>query len=70
MGDICSRDVYTVDASSTVDDVVSVMRDHAVRRVPVVERGRPVGVISIGALAARLDPSSVLGHISTAQPTR
>jgi hypothetical protein len=33
-----------------------------------VENDRPVGIVSIGDLALRLDPKSALGTISGAQP--
>jgi CBS domain-containing protein len=46
------------------------MRTHAVRRVPVVEDGMPVGMISLGDLAATRDPESVLGEISQAIPNQ
>jgi signal-transduction protein with cAMP-binding, CBS, and nucleotidyltransferase domain len=43
------------------------MRTHAVRRLPVVEDGRPLGVVSLGDLAAAEDPHSVLAQISVAE---
>jgi CBS domain-containing protein len=42
------------------------MRQHAVRRVPVVRDGRPVGIVSIGDLARHKDPNSALAQISAA----
>jgi len=42
-------------------------REHSVRRVPVVDdRGRPVGVVSLGDLAMERDRASLLGRISGA----
>lgn len=64
VGDVCSKDVVTVHPESAVEHVVRVMRDYAVRRVPVVEDGKPLGVVSLGLLATQFDPQSVLGHIS------
>lgn len=52
------------------DTVRDLMRDRAVRRLPVVESGRPVGIVSLGDLAVERDPASVLGTISAAQPNR
>jgi CBS domain-containing protein len=51
LGEVCSREPATLRAGDTVDDVVRVMRERAVRRLPVVEDGRPVGVVSLGDLA-------------------
>ncbi len=45
------------------------MRHHAVRRIPVVDHGGvPVGVVSLGDLAAADDPHSALADISRAEP--
>ena len=46
------------------------MREKTVRRLPVVEDGKPVGVVSIGDLAVERDPYSVLADISEEPPTR
>jgi CBS domain-containing protein len=68
LGDICSRDVTTVERTATVDDAIRLMREHAVRRLPVTEAGRPVGIVSLGDLAMFRDPDSTLADISGAQP--
>jgi CBS domain-containing protein len=68
IGDVCSRDVTTVAPESRVDDAVTLMRERAVRRLPVVEGDRPVGVVSLGDLAAKRDPRSALADISEAPP--
>ena len=39
-----------------------------VTREAVVDGERPVGIVSLGDLAAALDEGSVLGQISTAPP--
>jgi CBS domain protein len=45
------------------------MRDHAVRRVRVFDDAdKLVGIVSIGDLAEEIDPESVLGGISKAEP--
>jgi CBS domain-containing protein len=35
-----------------------------VRRLPVLERGKPIGMVSLGDLAIRRDADSVLADIS------
>ena len=52
-----------------VEAAVETMRAHAVRRVPVVQDGQAVGIVSLGDLAQTRDPDSVLGAISSAEPT-
>ena len=66
----CSDDLVTVGPDDELDVAVRVMREHAVRRVPVVEEGRPVGIVSLGDLAVERDPDSALGDISAARPNQ
>jgi CBS domain-containing protein len=69
LADVCSNDVTTVTIDTPASEVVRLMTDRAVRRVPVVEGdGRPVGIVSLGDLAAQLDEQSALGQISSAPP--
>lgn len=66
VGDICSKDLTTVSPDDPVDEAVRLMRDNALRRLPVVEGGKPVGIVSIGDLAIDLDSQSALADISAA----
>ena len=70
VAEICSRELYTVGAADSIQNVVDLMMRHHVRRVPVVESERPVGIIAIGDLAVDRDPKSALGKISSADPNR
>ncbi|GAA3043526.1 CBS domain-containing protein [Streptomyces glomeratus] len=71
-GSVCTRPpVITLSPDDTTDHAVELMRRHAVRRLPVVESGGcPVGIVSLGDLAASEDPRSALADISTADPNR
>jgi signal-transduction protein with cAMP-binding, CBS, and nucleotidyltransferase domain len=44
------------------------MREHDIRRLPVVKNGRPVGIVSLGDLAVEREPDSTLADISAAAP--
>ena len=68
VGEVASRDLTTVAASDPVESAVALMRERAVRRLPVVENGRPIGIVSLGDLAVERDPDSALGDISAAPP--
>jgi CBS domain-containing protein len=70
LGDLCSEELLTLDADASVDDAVDLMRRCAVRRVPVMDGGSPLGIVSLGDLAIARDPNSVLGQISAAPSTR
>jgi CBS domain-containing protein len=69
VGDIVSDNPMTVSPNDSVDTAIGLMRDNAIRRLPVVENERPVGIVSLGDLAEDRDPQSVLGQISSAPPT-
>ncbi len=66
VGDICSGDLEAVGPDARVEQVVQTMRSRAVRRMPVVEDGRTVGIVSLGDLAMERDQQSALADISAA----
>lgn len=66
--DICSSEVATVPPQSGISDAVHVMRTGAVRRLPVVDDNRVVGVVSMGDLARAVDGDSALADVSAAEP--
>ena len=70
LGDVCSRELHTISPDEPIERAVQLMREHSVRRLPVVEGGRPIGILSLGDLAVEKDPGSALGDISSAAPNR
>ena len=70
VGQVCSRELTTLSPTDSIAQAVSIMRDKAIRRLPVVEDGRPIGIVSLGDLAVERDPESALGGISAAPPNR
>lgn len=66
VGEICSRDLALVSPGDSVTEAVRLMSQKAVRRLPVLRDGRPVGIVSIGDLAVLRDRHSALGNISAA----
>lgn len=66
IGEICSRVLTTIDIDASVKDAVTLMRDKALRRLPVVDKGKPAGIVSLGDLAVDRDASSMLADISAA----
>jgi CBS domain-containing protein len=70
VADICSQELTTIAPTDSLEEAVRLMRDKAIRRLPVVEGRKPVGVVSIGDLAVSREPRSALGQISMAPPNR
>jgi CBS domain-containing protein len=66
LGELCSENVVTVEAAADAHEAARLMREHNIRRLPVVESGEPVGIVAIGDLAKELDPDSALADISSA----
>lgn len=64
--DIASRDLETLRPDDGIDAAAELMRKGAVRRAPVVEGGRVVGILSLGDLARANDQRSALADISSA----
>lgn len=63
-----TADVETVGPDASIKQVVQLMRTRALRRLPVVENGAAVGIVSIGDLAIERDSDSALADISAAEP--
>lgn len=70
VGDIASKELETLRPDDSVDKAVKLMRSKALRRVPVVDGGKAVGMVAIGDLAVELDTRSALSDISSADPNR
>lgn len=69
VGDVCSRILTTVSERDGIADAVRLVREKAVRRLPVLDDdGKLVGIVSLGDLALARDPKSALGDISAATP--
>jgi CBS domain-containing protein len=68
LGELATWDPTCVSPNDPVERAITLMRGNAIRRLPVVEDGKPVGVISLGDLAIDRDPDSALADISRATP--
>jgi len=68
IGDLCTESPVHADVNDRPTDVTRLMRESAVRRVPVRDGGKTVGIVSLGDLALQQDRTSTLGEISAAPP--
>jgi CBS domain-containing protein len=64
--------LVTISPDTSIEEAAETMRREAVRRLPVVDGGRPVGIVSLGDLArddeAADDAGIALSDISEAPP--
>ena len=68
VGDICSGELVVLDPDEDLAEASRLVRDRAVRRIPVLRDGTPVGVVSIGDLALESDATSVRSGMHSAPP--
>jgi CBS domain-containing protein len=63
---ICSQELVTVSPDQEASEAVKLMKERAIRRLPVVRNDDVLGIISLGDLAIAMDGRSALGEISAA----
>lgn len=66
VGPLCSERLVGVEASQDVAEAERLMRENAVRRLPVVEGGQIVGMLSLGDLAVAKHADSTVAAVSRA----
>src|SRR3712207_3116882 len=66
IGEICSGDLVTASPNDDLQAVAQRMREANVRRIPVIDNGRPVGIVSLGDLAIEGNAEETLTDISSA----
>ena len=69
IGDICSSELVVLGPDDDMEQATRLVRERAVRRIPVLEDGTPVGVVSIGDLALEQDEPAALSGVSAAPPS-
>jgi CBS domain-containing protein len=63
--EVCSsEEVIQLSPDASIDDAIQLMAEHAIRRVPVVQDGKLVGIVSIGDLAKLGESRYALAEIS------
>jgi CBS domain-containing protein len=63
VGSMCGSDPVSVHPDDTAQDAYLLMRAHDVRRLPVMDDGRPVGIVGLGDLLAQRGEGSAPGGI-------
>ena len=65
---ILSGNLETLSPDDTIEVATARMRAANVRRLPVLENGRPIGIVSLGDLSLATDTGVTLADISVASP--
>jgi CBS domain-containing protein len=64
---VSDASIETVEPGTVLDDAIELMRNNAIRRLPVVQDGRAVGIVSLGDMAIERDSDSALADVSAAK---
>jgi CBS domain-containing protein len=67
VGPLCSTKLVGVEADADVTQAQVLMREYGVRRLPVIDGGQIVGMVSVGDLAVAVDSQSPLAAVSRAR---
>lgn len=59
---VMSQNVVTASPDMSVDKAAHLMSERQIRRLPVVENGKMVGIVAIGDLATRHPSAEEAGH--------
>ncbi|MFG2656606.1 CBS domain-containing protein [Streptomyces sp. NPDC048425] len=69
-GDLAQGTPRWIDAGADVDEVLQEMQGHQIRRLPVIEDKRLVGMISEADLAAHLSDDQMSGWVESVYASR
>ena len=64
VGPLSSGNLIGVDADADVHEAMRLMRQHGVRRLPVLEDGQVAGIVSLGDLAIQDEPDLAFAQLS------
>ena len=64
VGPLSSANLIGVDADADVHEAMRLMRQHEVRRLPVLEDGQVAGIVSLGDLAMQDEPDLAFAQLS------
>lgn len=64
---VSDASIEIVEPRTVLDDAIKLMRNNAIRRLPVVQDGRAVGIVSLGDMAIERDSDSALADVSAAK---
>ena len=68
VGDAATMRPVTLTVDQTVEDAIRLVREQNVRRIIVLQDGRPAGIVSLGDLAIERDTDSALAEIASEPP--
>ena len=68
VSDVMTPSPASIEPTASVQEAVALMRQHDVRRLPVVEGGRAVGVVALADISTSSEAGALLEDLSAAPP--
>ena len=67
IGDLMTRNPFTVTPENTIEDCMKLMTDKHIRHLPVEEEGKLIGMISIGDVVKQIiaEQKSIIEHLES-----
>lgn len=69
VSEIASREIVAIGPDDDTEDAARLIAERAVRRIPVVEDGVAIGVVSLGDLELTKEERTPLADVSAAPPS-
>jgi CBS domain-containing protein len=69
VSEIASREIVAIGPDDDTEDAARLIAERAVRRIPVVEDGVAIGVVSLGGLELAKEERTPLADVSAAPPS-
>jgi CBS domain-containing protein len=63
-GELAQGGTYHVDADASIEELLTVMEEHQIRRLPVIEEHRLVGMVSEADIARHLPEHAVVQSVN------
>jgi CBS domain-containing protein len=62
-GELAQGSTYHVDAGASIEEMLTVMEEHQVRRLPVIDEHRLVGMVSEADIARHLPEHAIVAFV-------
>jgi CBS domain-containing protein len=62
-GELAQGNTYHVDAGASIEEMLNVMEEHQVRRLPVIDNHRLVGIVSEADIARHLPEHAIVEFV-------
>jgi CBS domain-containing protein len=70
LGEICAGELPVLSPTDHAEEVIALMRQQAIPYLPVMEHGRPVGIMVLRDLSLEANPPAPLGDAGAIQSKR